>query len=350
MPDPLLSLIVAAALGGALTLFFWPEAGLTWRWQRARRMTERVRIEDGLKYLYETQLEGRCAAREGLAAALHISASQTDVLLAKMAERGLLELGPDSICLTAAGTEHALHIIRAHRLWERYLAEETGYTAGEWHQRAHEREHLLSPADLEALAARLNNPTYDPHGDPIPTADGQMGVQERRSLSDLAVGEVGRIVHLEDEPAAVYAQLVAEGLAPGMEIRVLEATPQRIRFWADGDERVLAPLLAANISVAPSAVSEASPQPVSPSERLTALKPGQEAVVAGIAPTCRGMERRRFFDLGILPGTRIEAVLASPSGNPVAYRVRGALIALRHDQANHIQIRQPLEQTQEASA
>ena len=338
MPDPLLSLAVAAAIGGALALIFWPESGLFWRWQRTRQMTERVLIEDALKHLYEEQIEGRCASRASLAAALRISAGQATILLTKMAERQLLEPGPDSICMTAAGTEHALHIIRAHRLWERHLAEETGYSAGEWHERAHQQEHLLSPADLQALASRLNNPVYDPHGDPIPNADGQIGTQDQRSLPDLAVGEVGRIVHLEDEPAAVYAQLVAEGLAPGMEIRVFEATPQRIRFWADGDERVLAPLLAANVSVMPLVVTEASLQQAGPSERLTALKPGQGAVVAGIAPTCRGMERRRFFDLGVLPGTRIEAVLASPSGNPIAYRIRGSLIALRHDQANHIQI------------
>jgi DtxR family Mn-dependent transcriptional regulator len=342
MPDPLSSLVIAAALGGALALFFWPEAGLFWRWQRTRQMTERVRIEDALKHLYEEQIEGRCASRERLAASLHISAGQADGLLAKMAERELLELGPDTICLTVAGAEHALHIIRAHRLWERYLSEQTGYREAEWHRRAHEQEHRLSAAEVEALAAQLNNPTHDPHGDPIPTAGGQMGLQDRRSLSDLQAGDAGCIVHLEDEPAAVYAQLVAEGLAPGLEIRVLEASPQRIRFWAGGDERVLAPLLAANVSVLPLVATELA-EPVSAGKRLTALKPGQAAVVAGIAPACRGAERRRFLDLGVLPGTQIEAALASPSGNPVAYRIRGALIALRHDQADHIQITRPQE-------
>ena len=233
--------------------------------------------------------------------------------------------------------------MRAHRLWERHLAEETGYRVDEWHQRADQKEHQLSTAELEVLASRLNNPVYDPHGDPIPTADGKIAPQDRRALPDLAAGEIGQIAHLEDEPATVYAQLVAEGLAPGMDIRVLEVTPQRIRFWADGDEHILAPLLAANISVVPLVVSEASLQPTSQFERLTTLKLGQGAVVAGLAPSCRGTERRRFLDLGILPGTRIEAALVSPSGNPVAYRVRGALIALRHDQADHIQITRPQE-------
>jgi DtxR family Mn-dependent transcriptional regulator len=349
MPDPLLSLVVAAALGGALALCFWPERGLFWRWQRTRQMTERVRIEDGLKHLYEAQLAGQCAPRASLAAALHISEGQTVELLAKMAERKLLELGPDSICLTATGTEHALHIIRAHRLWERHLAEETGYREDEWHRRAHEAEHRLTAADLEALAARLNHPTHDPHGDPIPTAAGEIEHHAPRLLTDLVVGAAARIVHLEDEPITVYAQLVAEGLAPGVTVRVLEATPQRIRFWADSDEHVLAPLLARNISVEPLAVRESS-TPVRPVQRLTSLKPGQQATVAAIAPACRGVERRRFLDLGILPGTQIEAALASPSGNPVAYRIRGSLIALRHEQAEHIQITHLPERIQEVPA
>ena len=344
MPDPLLSLIVAALIGGGLALFFWPESGLFWRWQRTRQMTERVLAEDALKQIYEARMADRSLTRSDLAAALRISNGELSALLAEMKARELLVGESDPIVLTPQGDEHALHIIRAHRLWERYLAEETGYSAGEWHERAHQQEHQLSPAEVQELASRLNNPAYDPHGDPIPSADGQIGAPERRSLADLAAGDVGHIAHLEDEPAATYSQLVAEGLAPGMEIRVLEVSPRRIRFWAEGDEHVLAPLLAANVSVVPLAESETLPQQTGSFERLDALKSGQVAVVAGIAPTCHGAERRRFLDLGILPGTRIEAALVSPSGNPVAYRVRGALIALRHDQANHIQIER-LEET-----
>jgi DtxR family Mn-dependent transcriptional regulator len=345
MPDPLSSLAIAGLIAGVLALFFWPEGGLFWRWRRTRQMTERVLVEDALKHLYESQMEGQCPTRARLAAALQIAEGQASELLAAMAARELVETADDQICLTAAGTDHALHILRAHRLWERYLAEETGFHEREWHERAHRQEHLLSQADLDELAALLNNPTHDPHGDPIPTAHGQMAApalgqlpgEERRSLTDVKVGAAARIVHLEDEPPAVYAQLVAEGIAPGMTVRVLERTAQRIRFWAEGDEHVLAPVMADNISVAPE-LPDHEPA-AGPTARLTALRMGERAVVAGLAPTCRGAERRRFLDLGILPGTEIEAALFSPSGNPVAYRVRGSLIALRRDQAEQIQIR-----------
>lgn len=337
MPDPLLTLAAAVALGGILSLLFWPEGGLFWRWQHGRRMTERVLIEDALKQLYESHATGGTLSIPELAAVLRIPDHRVNALLAQMKSRQLLTGDADRVALTTEGTEYALYIIRAHRLWERYLAEKTGFTPSEWHQRAHEREHRLSSADLDELASQLDNPTHDPHGDPIPDADGRMGSQDQRLLTDLTAGELGRIVHLEDEPAVVYAQLTAEGLAPGMAIRVLESSPQRIRFWADGDEHVLAPALATSISVVRTAEGLA-PQQAGPRERLTALQPGERAVVAGIAPGCRGPERRRFLDLGILPGTCIEATLASPSGNPIAYRVRGALIALRHEQASHIQI------------
>jgi DtxR family Mn-dependent transcriptional regulator len=71
---------------------------------------------------------------------------------------------------------------------------------------------------------------------------------------------------------------------------------------------------------------------------LSTLKLGEQATVTGISPACRGLERRRFMDLGILPGTQIEVDLSSPSGDPMAYRIRGALVALRYEQANMINI------------
>jgi DtxR family Mn-dependent transcriptional regulator len=120
-----------------------------------------------------------------------------------------------------------------------------------------------------------------------------------------------------------------------MQIRVTEVTSHRVRFWANGDEHVLAPILAANIMVV------SCPQEVAehiPTRRLNELKPGQRAKVASISRAVRGSERRRFMDLGILPGTEVEADLKSPSGDPTAYRVRNTLIALRHDQAEAIHI------------
>lgn len=70
---------------------------------------------------------------------------------------------------------------------------------------------------------------------------------------------------------------------------------------------------------------------------LDTIQPGQTVIVENL--TCEGLERRRLMDLGILPGTRITADMRSPLGDPTAYLVRGALIALRQEQARNIQIR-----------
>ena len=71
---------------------------------------------------------------------------------------------------------------------------------------------------------------------------------------------------------------------------------------------------------------------------MSALQPGEAAQVTGISALCRGLERRRLLDLGIVPGTFVEAELRSPSGDPTAYRVRGGLLALRREQADLIHV------------
>ena len=71
---------------------------------------------------------------------------------------------------------------------------------------------------------------------------------------------------------------------------------------------------------------------------LNSLKPGDKGLVLSLSPRLRGADRRRMMDLGVLPGTEIDVAMRSPSGDPTAYRIRGALIALRADQANLIQV------------
>lgn len=73
-------------------------------------------------------------------------------------------------------------------------------------------------------------------------------------------------------------------------------------------------------------------------ETLAALEPGEQATVVGLSPNCRGLERRRLMDLGLLPGTVVAAEMRSPVGDPTAFRIRGALIALRGEQAANIRI------------
>ncbi|MBC8506342.1 MAG: metal-dependent transcriptional regulator [Anaerolineales bacterium] len=336
MPDPLISLIIAALLTIVSVWVFRPESGVFWRWQRARKTTARVLREDALKHIHQNEIHNRRATVKSIAGALNVSVDAVADLLEQLEDSDLLQVEGDSFRLTPVGRDYALQIIRAHRLWERYLADATGYEEEEWHGQAEQYEHMLSPDEARRLSAQLGNPTHDPHGDPIPTAEGEMVYRERVALPDLTVDKPARITHLEDEPEAVYAQLVAEGLHVGMVVRMVEASSRRIRFWAGGDEHTLAPLIAVNVGVEP--LPDEVREQEHLGETLTSLTPGESGQVLSISPRIRGAERRRLMDLGILPGTVIESELSSPSGDPVGYRVRGAVIALRSAQANQINI------------
>jgi DtxR family Mn-dependent transcriptional regulator len=343
-PDPLEALLAGLAGAAALGGVFWPRAGLWDRWGRLRRHSARVLREDALKHILQAEGRGAGATIESVAGALGISSDRAATLLEEMDRADLVEAGLDagggSIRLSPAGRRTALHVVRAHRLWERHLADETGYAEAEWHPRADVLEHEITPEEADRLDARLNHPTHDPHGDPIPAADSGPLLPPGRPLAGLPAGAAGRIVHIEDEPETVYAQIVAQGLAPGTILRVLETTPRRIRFWAGEEEHVLAPIVAANVSVAPFEPGRdaAEAEPEAFGEGLHALRPGERARVVRISPRCRGAERRRLLDLGVVPGTEIAAEIVSPTGDPTAYRVRGALIALRRSQAEMIRV------------
>lgn len=336
MPDPLISLIAAGLLTALALVFFYPGRGIVPRWQQARHMSERVLTEDTLKHIFRCETHGHQPTVQSVAGALNISTNEVTNILAKMQTSDLVRMEGDKPKLTSTGRNYALRIIRAHRLWERYLAEETGYSEYEWHERADRFEHSLSPEQANALSTQLGNPTHDPHGDPIPTASGELQPHGGKPLTTMEPGQPVRIVHIEDEPETVYAQLVAEGLHPGMEVRITEMTPQRILFWAGGDEHLLAPIVAANISVLPVARTDDLPELTG--EKLSSLNLGEEGYVVGISRASYGPERRRLMDLGIIPGTVIKAEFRSPSGDPTAYCIRGATIALRQEQADLINI------------
>ncbi len=341
MPDPIFALLAGLLILVIIFVLFRPKQGLIFRWQRMRKMSMRVLNEDALKHIHNMELKHQPPTLESVAGALQISVDQAADLLADMEQQELITWQNGRSHLSPAGRAYALQVIRSHRLWERYLAEETGYHEAEWHDLAEVYEHTSSPEAINELAARLGHPRYDPHGDPIPTTDGQLVVKDEQPLTAIELDQVARIVQLEDEPEAVFAQLVAEGLYPGTLIRVTGKSPQRIQFWANGDEHVLAPIVAANISV--QAMPEAELEQLVEYETLSSLKPGQQAQIKALSPRLRGAERRRMMDLGLLPGTHIEAAMISPSGDPTAYRVRGALIALRKEQAALIDINREME-------
>lgn len=338
MVNALISLGIGILIIVIVMLLFYPNGGLIGFFIRFRQMSMRVYIEDALKHIFKTEADEHPATIQSIAGALSITANKVVELVALMEKEGYVSAEHGEVRLTPAGRRYALHVIRAHRLWERYLAEETGYDETEWHEKAHQYEHSLTKEELDALAVKLGNPLYDPHGDPIPTADGEIQHLGGQPLTDIPPGSSARIVHLENEPQAVYAQIVAEGLYPGMTIQVIDNSPTRITFWANGEEHHLAPIIAANIEVKPIPQNVEIEKTSLPLQTLYHIPIGGKAKVFEISPRLRGAERRRFFDLGILPGTIIETEMISPSGETKAYRVRDTLIALRREQAEAIKV------------
>lgn len=318
-----------------MVMIFWPGNGLYARWSQRRVMSQRRLFEDALKHLVAWEHRRMNATPESLAGALDLSQRRVLALLTRMEARGLVRSASEGLRLTPAGESWALHVVRAHRLWERYLADDAGVPMSKLHQAAEKAEHTLTPEKLDALEAHLGHPVRDPHGDPIPTAEGAVDPLRALSLGEWPVGESARIVHIEDEPDVIFQQILAAGFLPGKTIRILERTPERL-LLSDGEhEHRMAHVVAANIQVA-QAPGSARPQGAG---RLSELAVGQAAEVMELDPACRGFTRRRLLDLGLTPGTRVEAALENTFGDPRAFRVRGTLIALRRAQASQIWVR-----------
>jgi len=172
MVDPLIALLIGIGVIVVSVLIFWPESGLFWRLQKRRELTDKVLIEDTLKYIFKCDRNQKPATLESLAGVLSTSQGRASEILAITQAKGLLEMSGKRFSLTPAGRNAAIQIVRAHRLWERYLADATGFEETDWHQQAERLEHKLSVEDTERLSASLGHPTHDPHGDPIPTSRG----------------------------------------------------------------------------------------------------------------------------------------------------------------------------------
>jgi DtxR family Mn-dependent transcriptional regulator len=128
----------------------------------------------------------------------------------------------------------------------------------------------------------------------------------------------------------VYNELLEKGIHRGSRVRFIGKDQSNADLLIDGGSQSVSLLAAANITVLPSRVRD--PLPVT-GRTLQDLRPGMSGTVVSLSPSCLGMQRRRMLDLGILPGTVISAELVSPAGDPTAYRIRGALVALRRHEA-----------------
>ncbi|MDF0714558.1 FeoA domain-containing protein [Muricauda sp. 334s03] len=347
MEHPILALGLGLLVIVVLAWAFWPKKGLFARMGKVRNSSRRVLLEDTLKYLFDCEYKGNTCDLNSVAGNLNISADQMARLLAHLRDMGLVVFQEQNIRLTDTGKSYALRIVRVHRIWERFLADETGVEQMDWHGEADIREHQLSMEDANRIAARIGNPAFDPHGDPIPTKDGKIPPFSGKTLNSLKEGEVAQIVHIEDEPHYIFEQLSAQGLYPGMQVYLLDVQEGKVTFAADGNECVLTPLFASAITVQP--LPKAKPIQEG-YQTLSDLEVDETATVVGISSYCRGLQRRRLMDFGIVPGNTITAEIQSASGDPVGYRILGTTIAIRKNQADLIFINNIKKEHHEQSA
>lgn len=334
--NPLFNLVLFALITGLGYFLFRPTKGWFWIVKNNLKSNQKIISEDILKHLYTAETSGNTVSVNDLTLGLKYKNSTVIDTLKEMSIGELITLKGDMVELTHHGREYAVKIVRVHRLWEKYLAEKTGFDKSEWHPRAEKMEHELDHEATNALATQLGNPMFDPHGDPIPSKLGKMAEINGRSMDQLSVNTVGKIVHIEDEPDVIYKQILAESIHIGSIIRIVESNNQRIVFYSEGEEFVLAPIVAANITVEP---LEAHEDHEEDAVRLSSLEENELAEIIGISKECRGESRRRLLDLGFVKGTPIEIDLVAPLQETKAYLVKGATIALRKDQAAKILIK-----------
>jgi len=326
-----ISLVILGAVA-----WFLPRYGVAARVTRWRGVRHRVRVEDTLKHMLAAKQRHVAATAESVAGAVGIGAAAATALIEEMEREGLLQMRASALSLTSEGRDYALQVVRAHRLWERYLDDETDIPLTAIHVAADRAEHRLTVDQADRLDAQLGHPPTDPHGDPIPTTEGRIAPFPGVPLTDYPEGEDAEVTHLEDEPPGVFETIVRVGLSRGKRVRVIERRPGLVRLEVDGHTVSLPSVAASNVHVGPVRDVIGLADDVIP---LARLGRGQDGEVVGIDDRVRGLTRRRLLDLGVTPGTVIRPELEPLFGRPRAFRIRKTLVALRDEQAEGIQVR-----------
>lgn len=210
-------------------------------------------VENYLKAVYhlQSQREERVKTKE-IAERLDISLPSVTSMLKSLAEEGLVDYMPyKGVRLTPAGTKAALRVIRNHRLIEVFLMQTLGFSWDEVHDEAERLEHAVSEMLVTRIDEFLGHPKFDPHGDPIPTADGEVHRPETIPLSDALAGSRYRVERVLDQEPEVLRHLEKIGLTPSATLRVEEilSFDGQMFLEIDGEEAAISRSLASRLLV-----------------------------------------------------------------------------------------------------
>ncbi|HEY8393654.1 MAG TPA: metal ABC transporter permease [Thermaerobacter sp.] len=236
------AMVLVATAAFVVALVAAPEQGLLARWLERRRVARAVVADDVLKALDELGGAGGPVTVAAVAETTGFDARSVRRAARTLVAAGLARLargdgGEEAITLTGEGVRRARGLIRAHRLWERYLTDVAGMPWEAVHDVAHRLEHGTPPQLAEEMAEALGHPTRDPHGAPIPTPGGEVpNGRAAVPLGDVPVGGVAEIARVDDEDPALLEELRAAGLLPGTRIRVVGRDAAGIRLRPEGQD------------------------------------------------------------------------------------------------------------------
>jgi DtxR family Mn-dependent transcriptional regulator len=184
-------------------------------------------VEDYTKAVYALQARtGRPVATNALAERMGVSPASASGMLKKLADLGLVTHAPyRGTRLTAAGRRVALEVLRHHRLLELFLSETLGVPWDQVDREADVLEHVLSEELEQLIADRLGHPTFDPHGDPIPTPELELDEGTTENLQALEPGERAVLVRVSDADPALLRFLSERAIAPGAVLEVVDKHP-----------------------------------------------------------------------------------------------------------------------------
>jgi len=333
--DAQLSSIVWKAICGLLAV------ALAWVLVRRRREVEsagldcwQIAAEDALKVIGKLERHDAHVDTRVLAAALGLSHALSEEVTAVLLALGWVQGDSgEGLRLTERGRRRAQELVRVHRLWEQYLVEHEGMPPDAVHAEADRREHTTTAAEAAGLDAELGYPAWDPHGHAIPDAGRRVPEAGGVPLSECAAGKSMRVLHVADDPPALFAQLAAMGLTPGTAVEVVGKEGERL--WVNVDERSL-PLAASAAEHV--RVSPAPARPVA----MGKLSPGSRARVVETRGT--GRHQRRMLDMGLVPGAEVSVLRTAPLGDPVEYRIKGAAVSMRRSDANTVLVEEESSQ------
>lgn len=183
-------------------------------------------VEDYVKYIYKLTQEGGRATTKALAEKMSLGQGTVSGMLKQLATRGLAKHVPYyGVQLTNAGNELALRMVRRHRLLELFLVKTLGFGWHEVDDDAERLEHAVSDRMIDRIDELLGRPNVDPHGAPIPTAEGQIDEQDFKTLAELAPGEVGEVRRVADSQSEFLEFLREQGIKLHGKVRVTATGP-----------------------------------------------------------------------------------------------------------------------------